>query len=188
MPYAMRFEEYNWVAIRKFFRKTKSKKQTCEHFGLSQYLFDKAVSLGEIKLPKDWHCKRFVPDNHPAKGVGCDIQKMLLSPAGQKMSYAELGAKFQCSNVNIVYHAHALGLPNRKNLPPEHYERDWAKVQKYLDKVQNLRRVSEKFGISVNVINKRIQRGVLTRPAGIGDPANRPGRGPDKKPRARRRA
>lgn len=187
MPEAMRFEEYNWVAIRKFFRKSGySRKATCQRFKLTTYMFDKAVRMGEIKLPKDWHCKRFVVGNHPAKGVGCDIQKMLISPKGQKMTYAEIGAKFECTPINVIYHAHALGLPNRKNQPPAHYERDWNEVQQYLDQVQNLKRVSEKFGISVNVINRRFERGVLTRPAGIGDPANRPGRGPDTRPRARR--
>ena len=189
MPYyAMRFEEYNWVAIRKFFKKVKSRKQTCKHFGMSTYMFDKAVRLGEIKLPKDWHCTKYLHDNHPSKGVGCNIQKMLLSPESEGMTYAQIGAKFGCSTINVIYHAHALGLPNRKNKPPEHYERDWAEVQRYLDKVQNLKKVSEKFGISINVIKKRFERGVLTRPAGIGDPANRPGRGPDKRPRARRRS
>ncbi len=188
MPQAMRFEEYNWVAIRKFFRKVKSRKQTIEHFGLTTYLFDKAVRVGEIKLPKDWNCKRFIPGDHPAKGVGCDIQKMLLSPKAEGMTYAQIGNRFGCSPINVIYHAHALGLPNRKNQPPEYYERDWKAVQRYLDRTKNLTAVARQFGVSVSVIKKRIERGVLTRPDGIGDPANRPGRGPDKKRRARRRA
>ena len=49
MPEAMRFEEYNWVAIRKFFRKSGSRKATCERFKMTTYMFDKAVRLGEIK-------------------------------------------------------------------------------------------------------------------------------------------
>lgn len=186
MPEAMRFEEYNWVAIRKFFRKTGSRKATCDRFKMTTYIFDKAVRLGEIKLPKDWNCKRFMPGNHPAKGVGCDIQKMLISPKSHDMTYAEIGAKFNCSPINVIYHAHALGLPNRKNQPPEYYERDWDEVQQYLDQTQNITEVSRQFGVSVGVIYKRIKRGVLTRPAGLGDSANRRGRGPDKKPRARR--
>lgn len=188
----LRFEEYNWVAIRKFFRSAggdaNAKVRTMKRFGFSTYIWNKAIQAGEIKLPKNWNCVRFNVGNHPSKGVGCDIRKMLVSPKGQKMSYAELGARFKCSNVNIVYHANALDLPHRQNKTQEEIDgmADWNKVQRYLDKTKNLTLTSRKFGISVGIINGRIRKGILTRPEGIGDRANRPGRGPDKTRRARR--
>ena len=180
----LRFEEYNWPAIRKFFRSAggdpNAKIKTLKRFKLSEYMWKKALEVGKIKLPKDWNCVRFNVGNHPAKGVGCAIRKMLVSPKGQKMTYSELGSKFQCSGVNIVYHANALELPRRAYRSPEEIDSlaDWKKVQKYLGKTKNLVLTARQFDISVGILNGRIRKGLLTRPDGIGDPANRPGRGP----------
>ena len=173
----MQFYDYNWKKIGKYLKKHKSAINTKRKFGLSEWYFRRAVKEGLIKLPKRWDCVKYVnAGNHPAKGVSCEIRDFLLDPKSEDYTYREIAKKFKCSGVNIVYHAHALELANRKNHPPEYYERNWKIVQKYLDKTKSFAATGRKFGLSAAVIKRRTETGELTRPEGVGAPENRPKR------------
>ena len=178
MPKAKTFEDYDWSKINAYFQKKKSREATLRRYrSLTPYFFHRAVKEGLITLPHDWDCVKFGnAEHHPAKGVGCDIRDLLLDPKSEEFTYTQIAEQYAVSPEVIVYHANSLKLARRRWHPPEYYDRDWKAVQTYLDRSQNISQTARKFGVSGAVIRNRIDKGILTRPEGIGDPQFNPGR------------